>query len=97
MIKEFGIKEAKEASKFAISDEQRKTVLATMAMMGLKNVISKQIVKAGNKAVAKIGICKTKVKTLHRKLDNVKGKESVQLDRLTEVSAIGIDWAGGEI
>jgi len=45
MIKTFGIEEAKEASKFATTPEQKRTVLATMAMLGVRNLITKTTTK----------------------------------------------------
>lgn len=92
MIKAFGIEQAKLASKFAKTVEQKKTVLATMAMLGIKNTLAKKIAKGRTKALNKIMVTTKKIKTIRAKLDKVAVKETEQVDRIEELNTVSLEW-----
>lgn len=96
MIKHFGVKEAKEASKFARTEEQKLTVLATMAMLGIKNNITKQLkkvqVKSGGKVtkgLKKVGKVRAK---LHKAVEKQNKIDTVELNKIRETTDIYDIW-----
>jgi hypothetical protein len=92
MIKKFGIKEAIASRKFAKTPEQKRTVLATMAMLGIKNCIAKQIKKGKVKANAKLATADLKAVKLHKKL---RKQGRVTFDQQTEIkylNTVNSDW-----
>ncbi len=93
MITRFGIKEAIAAGVFAKTREQKLTVLATMAMLGIKNGISKQIEKKRTKVVNKLVASRTKAKALNVKLEKLGAKDVKQTDTLFDLDDVSINWS----
>ncbi len=92
MITKFGIKEAVAAGKFAKTKEQKLTVLATMAMLGIKNGIGKAIDKQRNKATTKLMASLTKAQKLRKKLTQQVTKDTVQTDNLSDLNDVQNNW-----
>lgn len=92
MIMSFGIKEAKEASKFAHTPEQRLTVLATMAMLGIKNKIKATVKKTRAKILSKAASNDNKIVRLNKKYDVCRVVERTQMAKLDEVTIIDAQW-----
>ncbi len=96
MIKKFGVKEAKEASKFARTSEQKLTVLATMAMLGIRNEIKVQLKKVQKKSGGKVtkGLIKVgKVRSkLHKAITKQNKIDTVELTKIRETTDIYDTW-----
>lgn len=90
MIKKFGVKEADLASKLFLTTAERKTVLKTLKLLGIKNVLQAQLAKAQRrifKAVGKNDIAICKLTKLHDE------KKKIEREKLAELDNVGVTKA----
>lgn len=92
MIKAFGIKEAQAASKFATTPEARRTVLATMAMLGIKNTLNKNVHKTRCKVLKAVGKNDKVIIKLNKKYDKARQVEKEQSYQLDDLSFTSAEW-----
>ncbi len=92
MITSFGVKQAEEASKFAVTAEQKKTVLATMAMLGIKNKIAQTVKKAKFKWLAKVAASDMRLRKLNKKYDKTNGVLTGQIEKLDIIRDTATAW-----
>ncbi len=91
-MRTFGIKQAKEASKFAVTKEQKMTVLATLAMLGLRNVVSKGVAKVKRRAEKEVTRLNADNIRLRGHIASNKNREVQEIGKLNECLDINRDW-----
>ncbi len=92
MIMSFGVEQARQASKFAKTVEQKRTVLATMAMLGIKNKIAITVKKGRDKLLGKVARTDQKLDKLDKKYQKTTTVQTNQLNKLTDIRDISVEW-----
>ncbi len=92
MVTNFGIEEAKRASKFAINDEQRRTVLAVAHMFNIPIVIKKQVAKVVAKRELAYKKKQAKIRNFDVKVIKLENEAKVDGAKIAEVLEVGDNW-----
>ncbi len=91
-IRVFGLEEAKRASEFAKTDEQRNTVLAVTRMFNIPIVVKQQAQKAINKFEVAFKKKRVKIRNLDVKVSKLESRAKADVLRKYEAVEIRDNW-----
>ncbi len=91
-IRNFGLKEAKRASEFAKTDEQRRTVLAVTRMFNIPIVIKQQAVKVVSRMELAFKKKHVKIRKLDIKSKAIEGAARTDILKKVEALEVRKDW-----
>ncbi len=96
MVSTFGIKEAKAASIFAKTKEQRLTVLAVVKMLGLPNILSGEVSKKVAKFDTSSKTITNKAGRIKKKMKALEAKVAFNVLQKYDILEVDKEWSVGK-